>query len=107
MNDKKLQQFVKIMEWADPELDGLPYYVEMYGHCKSCNGTGQWLEGVCDYCDGLGAMFDPDNAGHCLCGRYTVNISHSYPTCTRCDGSRQVRKPKRKNYPDRYESPLL
>ena len=107
MNDDMLQRFVKIIEWADPELDGLLYYVEMYGHCKSCNGTGQWLESICYNCDGLGAMFDPDNTGFCLCGQYTVNISRGYHTCTRCDSSRQVRRAKRKNYPDRYERELL
>ena len=107
MNDNMQQQFVKIIEWADPELDGMPYYIEIYGHCNSCDGTGQALEDICDNCDGLGAWFDSGNIGICLCGQYTVNVSHGYPTCTKCDDSRQLRKPKRKNYPDRYERVLL
>ena len=108
MNDRKASKlFLQVMADAYPEIDGMQYYVELYGHCGWCDGDGRVNDELCQPCDGMGAMLDFDNAGHCLCGCYTVNISHGYPTCTKCDGSRQLRKPKRKNYPGRYDRMLL
>ena len=108
MSDKKPSAlFLHVMRNAYPEIDGTQYYVELYGHCGWCDGVGRVNDELCENCDGMGAWLDLDNVRVCLCGRETVNFAQGYPTCTRCDDSRQVRKPKRKNYPDRYERILL
>lgn len=104
---KPSKLFLQVMGDAYPEIDGMQYYVELYGHCQNCQGTGEMPDNFCEECDGLGVMLDMGNVGVCYCGCHTVNISHDHHTCTKCDDSRQVRKPRRKNYPDRYARTLL